>query len=129
MERTFHSELALQVGMTYGLFVAAVGVIGYIQAGSLISMVAGIASGCVASGAAYLGRTRLNLGLKLLLGTAVILTFVFHRRYQATQQFMPGAFMALNSALIVIVCSLALKSNQQPAVAEEKKKTSKKKTN
>ena len=123
---TFYAELALQVGPLYGLFVAVVGVIGYVQAGSVISMVAGICSGAVAAGAAFYARKNLVRGLQILLGTAVFLTVVFHKRYNATQQFMPGAFMALNSSVIVIVCALAIQSHKVQSGEINPKKTPKK---
>lgn len=127
MSRTFYADLACQVGMTYGFFVAAVGVMGYMKAGSLISMYAGVASGIMASGSAfYADKRNMTRGLKVLLATALLLVVVFHRRYQATQEFMPGAFMAINSALIVVISALGLRSTQVAAaaapVSDKKKK-------
>ena len=111
MTKTFYAELAVQTGLLYGVFVAVGGTIGYVKAGSLVSLYCGLTAGAIACASSWVAKKYfLDIGLKVLLGTALLLAIVFHKRYQESKEFMPAGFMAFNSAGIVIISVLALKS-------------------
>lgn len=87
----------------YGLIVALGGLVGYLTAESLASLIAGslfgallFASGlglCRSSIVAYFTGTILSLSL----------TVFFSIRYYHTQKMMPGGMMAIISALIFLM--------------------------
>jgi uncharacterized membrane protein (UPF0136 family) len=119
--------LAIDLSFLYGVFVAMGGALGYYQAGSIASLYGGIVAGLAATLASYMCRRgNVNLGLKLLCGTAIGLVFLFHKRYQATRTFLPSGFMAFNSAAIVAISVLALKELNSLAVGASTTNTNKK---
>ena len=89
---------------------------GYMQAGSVISLYAGLIAGSIAiiGGVLVRREARVDLGLKILLGVAVVLAVVFAKRIKDTgAKFMPAGFMILNAAGLIILCALALKERSE----------------
>ena len=109
MANTF-VPLAINVAFMYGLFVGLGGVSGYYQAGSVASLYGGLTGGSLAMLAfALCKRGKIEMGLKVLTGVALLLVVVFTRRFQATGAFLPAGFMGVNSAGVAMLSVLALK--------------------
>ena len=109
-------HIATSVSLWYGLFVIVGGIVGYNQAGSLMSLYAGCTSGALAILSSVLCRKGYyNLGLKLLTAVSLALAMVFIKRFQATMTFMPSGFMAINSAFILGLSLVASKDLQESA--------------
>jgi len=108
-----YTELVQGIGWMFGVIVLMGGLIGYLQAGSLASLYAGIGSGCVALvGGLLVAKSDryTNVGLKILLCVSIALVYVFQQRIRETGfKFMPSGFMIINSLAILALSALALK--------------------
>ncbi len=83
---------------------------GFLQAGSLMSLYAGGAAGIFAISSYILCRKGYNnIGLKLLTAVSLGLSILFIKRFQATGNLMPSGFMALNSAVVLFIALIASK--------------------
>jgi uncharacterized membrane protein (UPF0136 family) len=121
------TRLVQDIARLYGVFVIIGGVMGYLQAGSLISLYAGIGAGSVALVGGLLVRNphRVDLGLKVVLTVAIALAITFTKRLQDTGgKFMPAGFMILNSSGLVVMSALAMKerAESRPAVPKKAKR-------
>ena len=117
-----YTALVQGIGWMYGMFIISGGIIGYLQAGSMASLYAGVGAGFLAIiGGILVKSTRfVDIGLKLLSAVAIGLLVLFQRRIQETGfKFMPSGFMMLNSLGILVLSVLALK--ERSASTEEKK--------
>ena len=104
-------HLATNVSLVYGIFVILGGVMGYLQAGSEMSLYGGVGAGIVILISHVLCRKRyLDLGFKVLSAIAMGLSVLFFKRFRASGAFLPAGFMALNSATVFF---LAVKAGQQ----------------
>ncbi|EEQ98148.1 transmembrane protein 14, putative [Perkinsus marinus ATCC 50983] len=84
----------------YALLLIVGGAIGFVQAKSKPSLIAGTLSGVLVFAAAELGSSYDNLtGLFCLAAIALILTVFFYSRYVKTRKFMPAGLMCVISAL------------------------------
>lgn len=108
-------HLAINISFLYGVFVVAGGIVGYKQAGSMMSLYAGTLAGTAAMLASLICRRGyLNVGLKLLTAVSLGLTIVFMKRFQATGAFLPSGFMTINSGAVLFVSILASKELANP---------------
>ena len=104
-------HLATNVSGLFGLFVAIGGGVGYLQAGSVMSLYGGLGAGVAVLVAHLLCRKGyLDLGLKILSGVSLGLSVLFFKRFRATGVFFPAGFMALNSASVLFI---AIRAAQQ----------------
>ncbi|KAM6900767.1 transmembrane protein 14C isoform 1-T2 [Xenentodon cancila] len=100
------------VGYGYATLVASGGVIGYVKAGSVPSLAAGLLFGGVAGFGAYQISNDPN-NVWVSLATSGALTGVMGKRFYGSRKFMPAGLMAGASLLMVAKLSLALL--QKPA--------------
>lgn len=108
MASTSYAHLATSIAGVYGIFVILGGVIGFVQAGSQISLYAGAGAGAAAIVSSILCRKGfLNLGLKVLTAVSLGLSIIFIKRFQATGVFLPTGFMAINSAFVLFLSLMA----------------------
>ncbi|KAM3865812.1 transmembrane protein 14C-like [Diretmus argenteus] len=82
------------VGLSYVLLVSSGGVVGYIKAGSVTSLVAGLLFGFLAGIGAYLESLNPR-NVWLSLGTSGTLAVVMGTRFLSSWKFMPAGLMAL----------------------------------
>ncbi|XP_028986596.1 transmembrane protein 14C-like [Betta splendens] len=88
------------VGFCYAALVSAGGVIGYVKAGSTISLAAGLLFGLLAAVGAYLtSQNPRNVWLSL--GTSGSLAVVMGFRFVNSWKFMPAGLMTLASGLML----------------------------
>ncbi|WP_435017669.1 TMEM14 family protein [Tundrisphaera sp. TA3] len=100
----FVGQIALGI---YAALLAAGGLIGFRKAGSSASLIAGVASGVTALGAAWLSnQTRGGFALGAVL-SAVMLAF-FAPRFLASRKFMPGGLLTVVSVVVLVVMILEL---------------------
>jgi uncharacterized membrane protein (UPF0136 family) len=91
------------VVLAYGIFILAGGMIGYVKAHSIPSIVMGIsfATALITSGVAMLkGNIKGFYGSMVLV---LILTGFFSYRLFITQHFMPSGFLALLSMIVFVI--------------------------
>uniref|UniRef100_A0A3P9JSD1 Transmembrane protein 14C n=1 Tax=Oryzias latipes TaxID=8090 RepID=A0A3P9JSD1_ORYLA len=100
------------VGYGYATLVASGGVIGYVKAGSVPSLAAGLLFGGLAGFGAYQISNDPN-NVWVSLATSGALTAVMGKRFYGSRKFMPAGLMAGASLLMVGKLSLALL--QKPA--------------
>ncbi|KAK2895936.1 hypothetical protein Q8A73_015424 [Channa argus] len=82
------------VGFGYAALVSAGGIIGYVKAGSIISLVAGLLFGLSAAGGAYLtSQNPKNVWISL--GTSGTLAVVMGLRFLSSWKFIPAGLMTL----------------------------------
>lgn len=93
---------AAAVPLLYSLVVLVGGVVGYLQAQSMISLIAAFVFGLPLIGASFAVWRGLKSGYYTALGLTVILTIFFHYRFVETQKFMPSGMMAMISILALI---------------------------
>lgn len=94
--------------VVYGLLVAIGGVIGYVKAGSNVSLISGLGSGGALMIAAYITTQNSSVGLALAVFIAALLLIVFAIRWFKTKKLMPAGMMAILSLVAVILFTTAL---------------------
>ncbi|CAK6965571.1 transmembrane protein 14C-like [Scomber scombrus] len=88
------------IGFGYAALVVVGGFIGYVKAGSVTSLVAGLLFGLLAAAGAYLAsKNPKNVWLSL--GTSGALTAVMGMRFLSSWKFMPAGLMTLASGLML----------------------------
>lgn len=91
--------------LVYAVLLAVGGVMGFIKAGSKVSMVAGLASAalvCVAFGVAVGGPTPRD-GFLVGLGVSCVLVVMFLQRYLKTRKWMPAGMLLVVSAVMAVL--------------------------
>ncbi|XP_072016061.1 transmembrane protein 14C-like [Amphiura filiformis] len=89
------------IGFAYAAVVAVGGVIGYVKAGSVMSLGAGLLFGALAAmGASHASSNPGNC--HLILGASLTLTCVMGYRFMGSGKFMPAGLVALLSVLMVV---------------------------
>ena len=104
--------MAPQVGQVvlgaYALLLGVGGVLGFVRARSLPSLIAGLLSAVAAGVAVAVSfrepRTGFGLGWALALGLAVL----FGSRLARTRKFMPAGLVGLASVVVLVVLSVLL---------------------
>ncbi|XP_034468377.1 transmembrane protein 14C-like [Hippoglossus hippoglossus] len=89
------------VGFSYAVLVSVGGVIGFVKAGSVTSLAAGLLFGLLAAVGAYLASQNPK-NVWLLLGTSGTLTVVMGLRFINSWKFMPAGLMTLFSGLMLV---------------------------
>ncbi|XP_029310160.1 transmembrane protein 14C-like [Cottoperca gobio] len=89
------------IGFSYAALVSAGGLIGYVKAGSVASLAAGLLFGLLAALGAYLASQNPK-NVWLSLGTSGILTVVMGLRFLNSWRFMPAGLMTLLSGLMLV---------------------------
>jgi uncharacterized membrane protein (UPF0136 family) len=81
----------------YAVLVFAGGLMGYLKAGSKVSLISGVASAVVLAAAFWRAQSYGVQGLWIATGVAALLTIVFLIRFLKTRSFMPSGMMLLLS--------------------------------
>uniref|UniRef100_A0A914Z184 Transmembrane protein 14C n=1 Tax=Panagrolaimus superbus TaxID=310955 RepID=A0A914Z184_9BILA len=86
------------IGFIYATFVAVGGLIGFLKAGSVPSLAAGLVGGSIAGIGAYTQNFYILLGISVLLGGAM--------GYRAINsgKFMPAGLIAILSLILFVRC-------------------------
>jgi uncharacterized membrane protein (UPF0136 family) len=91
----------------YGVLLITGGIVGYLKAGSLPSVIAGTISGLFAFGA--LGAsTQGILGFQIGAGLAALMLVVFDIRFYKTRKFMPSGLLAATSLVVLTLLGLQI---------------------
>ncbi|XP_023126822.1 transmembrane protein 14C-like [Amphiprion ocellaris] len=89
------------IGLSYAVLVSAGGVLGFLKAGSLTSLLAGLLFGLLAAVGSYqTSQNPRNVWLSLV--TAGTLAAVMGLRFLNSWKFMPAGLMTLASALMLV---------------------------
>ena len=89
--------------LVYGVFVVLGGIIGYLQAQSKPSLIAGGISGLLLVGSGLLMIKGLFAGTIAALVITLALTIMFSQRYAAKRKFMPAGLMLVLSTLMAVL--------------------------
>ncbi|XP_068557694.1 transmembrane protein 14C-like [Cebidichthys violaceus] len=89
------------IGFSYAVLVSAGGIIGYVKAGSVTSLAAGLLFGLLAAVGAYLASQNPK-NVWLSLGTSGTLAVVMGLRFLNSWKFMPAGLMTLLSGLMLV---------------------------
>ncbi|XP_022614009.1 transmembrane protein 14C-like [Seriola dumerili] len=87
-------------GFSYAALVTAGGIIGYLKAGSVTSLAAGLLFGLLAAVGAYLASQNPK-NVWLSLGTSGTLAVLMGLRFLSSWKFMPAGLMTLASGLML----------------------------
>ena len=93
--------------IVFGLLTMAGGLMGYLKAGSLASLISGGASGLLLLVAGIIFPARFNVGMILGLVVSVLLAGYFLPKYMEKKAIFPGGFMALMSVASIAITLLA----------------------
>ncbi|KAF4655960.1 hypothetical protein FOZ61_007266 [Perkinsus olseni] len=108
-------KAAFAANLFYSALLGVGGVVGYMQAGSKVSIVAGtlscLAVGVIALSTRVLPQRRRGLR-KVQLVLVSFLTLFFVKRFQRTSKFMPGGLMAVIGVVIAGVTAAAMKADK-----------------
>ena len=97
--------------LVYALLMLVGGLIGYLKAGSQVSLIAGSASFLLLCVAFVVTRSQLTGGLVMGAVLAVALTANFGKRLADSGKFMPsGAMLVVSAIVAVILVAAVLKS-------------------
>ena len=91
----------------FGLLTIVGGIIGYVRAGSVISVIAGSISGILLLVAAWLMPDHQAAGLIVALIVSVLLAGQFVPKFFSTHKVMPAGLMSVLSVLGIIVALAA----------------------
>ncbi|KAM8838877.1 transmembrane protein 14C-like isoform 1-T2 [Synchiropus picturatus] len=89
------------MGFGYAALVTVGGIVGYLKAGSFMSLLAGLVFGSLSAAGAYLSSQDPN-NVWLSLGSSGTLAVVMTLRFLNSWKFMPAGLMALASGLMVV---------------------------
>ncbi|XP_041805461.1 transmembrane protein 14C-like [Chelmon rostratus] len=89
------------IGFSYAALVSAGGVMGYVKAGSITSLAAGLLFGLLAAVGTYLASQNPK-NVWLSLGTSGTLAVVMGLRFLSSWKFMPAGLMTLASGLLLV---------------------------
>ncbi len=93
--------------IVFGVLTIIGGLIGYLKAGSTISLIAGAVSGILLLLAAYLMPGNLALGLGLALLVSLLLAGRFVPNFIATGKIMPAGMMSILSVIGIVMAVLS----------------------
>ena len=93
--------------IVFGILTIAGGIVGYLKAGSVVSIIAGSISGLLLLVAAWLMPDRQAAGLIIALIVSVLLAGQFVPKFFSTHKVMPAGLMSLLSVLGIIVAIAA----------------------
>ena len=93
--------------IVFGILTIAGGIVGYVKAGSVISIIAGSISGILLLLAAWLMPDRQAAGLIVALVVSVLLAGQFVPKFFSTHKVMPAGLMSLLSVLGIVVAIAA----------------------
>ncbi len=93
--------------ITFGILTIAGGLMGFLRAGSTISLIAGSVTGILLLLGAFLLPANLALGLAIAGFTSLLLAGQFVPKFIKTGQAMPAGLMSLLSVIGVIVAIVA----------------------
>jgi uncharacterized membrane protein (UPF0136 family) len=95
-------NLAVIAVIAYGILAVGGGILGYLRAGSKISLISGTISGILLLLAAWLQIKQLEMGLVLARTVTLILVIVFTIRLLKTAKFMPGGLMVIGGLATLV---------------------------
>jgi uncharacterized membrane protein (UPF0136 family) len=90
------------VTLLYALIVFGGGIMGFAQAHSLASLIAGSLSALVLFCAAFMLHREITVGFYLAFAATFFLLFFFGYRFTLSYKFMPAGFMALLSLAVLL---------------------------
>lgn len=96
-------KISAWIVLMYALIILVGGMIGFKQAHSYPSLIAGLTASCllfICGGAMLRGS---NLAFSLAMAITLALTLFFAYRYTLTHKFMPAGIMSLVSALTLVI--------------------------
>jgi len=93
--------------ITFGILTIAGGIVGYVKAGSVVSIIAGSISGILLLVAAWLTPDHQAAGLIVALLVSVLLAGQFVPKFFSTHKMMPAGLMSVLSVLGIIVAIAA----------------------
>jgi uncharacterized membrane protein (UPF0136 family) len=93
--------------LVFGLLTIAGGIMGYLKAGSIVSVIAGAISGVLLIIAGWILPTQRELGLGLALFTSAVLAGQFIPRFLRTRRLVPAGLMSVLSVIGIIIAIAA----------------------
>jgi uncharacterized membrane protein (UPF0136 family) len=105
--------IALMLGTTkvyfiiYGLLTISGGIVGYVKAGSVISIIAGSIAGLLLVAAAFLLPDHKTTGLIIALLVSLLLAGQFVPKFFSTHKVMPAGLMSVLSVIGIVVAIAA----------------------
>ena len=89
--------------LIFGVLTIAGGILGYVKARSVVSVIAGTVTGILLIVAGLILPERRELGLALALLTSAILAAQFIPRALRTRRIMPGGIMSVMSVIGIVI--------------------------
>jgi uncharacterized membrane protein (UPF0136 family) len=103
----FQMEAAKIYFIIFGLLTIAGGVVGYVKAGSVASIIAGSITGVLLLIAAFVMPEHRVAGLATALIVSLLLAAYFIRKYLSTGAVMPAGMMSVLSVIGIIAAIVA----------------------
>lgn len=100
----------MNAGLLYSALLILGGIVGYIKAGSLISLVAGSSAGSLCMLASLKAR-KAQSGIRTLIVVTLICCIFFAKRLMVSNQMFPSGFMTVCSLAVAV---LALRASSRP---------------
>lgn len=95
-------SFALIIALIYGILAAVGGIIGYLKARSLPSLISGIVSGLLLLIGAVRAAQGIASGLWVVKIVSLVLVIVFIVRLIKTRKFMPAGLMVIGGVVTLI---------------------------
>src|SRR4029450_10824971 len=92
----------------FGVLTIAGGIVGYVKAGSVASIIAGSVTGVLLLGAAFLLPQQRGVGLATALVISLVLAGQFVPKFLQTARAMPAGMMSILSVIGVVTAIVAL---------------------
>ena len=107
-------KMAAIVTLLYGLLVLAGGIMGYLQAKSLPSLISGVVFGLVLLACGWFTWGGSGAAVYVSIAAALILALFFAYRFTATGRFMPGGLMFVLSFVAVVILVVGVFRSLRP---------------
>lgn len=102
------NKTSVIVSLIYAVLLFVGGIIGFLKAGSPMSLIAGISSCILILAFLFVGKTKTELGYILISSISFILLIFFVFRFFKTHSFMPSGLMSILSLVNLGVVSMNL---------------------
>ena len=107
MRQPHSMEAAKIYFIVFGILTIAGGIVGYVKAGSVASIIAGSITGVLLLVAAFLLQEHRAIGLATALIVSLLLAAYFIRKYWSTGAVMPAGMMSVLSIIGIIAAIVA----------------------
>ena len=106
------NQISKTTSYIYGVVLILGGILGFVKAGSTISLLTGLTSGLLVFLSCKIGTTKPKEGYLYVAAISLVLAIFFTIRFAATSHFMPNGLMLVLSTMTFVIVGLNYLKNK-----------------